>query len=154
GILNVITKDAEDVEGVEVGGGAGSGPGDRLMSRAYVMAGKSDLLHGKLKVFGHASVETYQGPAFDMPLLLFHDALPQPNSANVYGPLTTTNEAQSFIVNLDGKVTYDKLQLRVSYPVGQMFKPMGLSGDPVRDQPDPNDTTGAARKNRSDLFDR
>jgi outer membrane receptor protein involved in Fe transport len=28
GILNVITKDAEDVEGVEVGGGLGQGDGD------------------------------------------------------------------------------------------------------------------------------
>ena len=51
------------------------------------MAGKSDLLGGKLKVFGHASVETYQGAVFEMPLLLFHDPLPQPNSPNSYGPL-------------------------------------------------------------------
>src|SRR5262249_39968061 len=49
GIMNVITKDAEDVEGVEVGSAVGSGPGDRLMARAYVMAGKSDFAHGKLK---------------------------------------------------------------------------------------------------------
>ncbi|HEX7699344.1 MAG TPA: TonB-dependent receptor plug domain-containing protein, partial [Kofleriaceae bacterium] len=39
GILNVITKDAEDVDGVEVGGGLGDGRGDRNMARAYVMAG-------------------------------------------------------------------------------------------------------------------
>jgi hypothetical protein len=78
GILNVITKDAEDVEGVEVGGQLGDGRGDRLMGRAYVMAGKSDILDGKLKVFGHASVDTYQGPEHQLPLLLFHGALPQP----------------------------------------------------------------------------
>ena len=41
GILNVITKDAEDVDGVEVGGGLGDGQGDRNMARAYVMAGTS-----------------------------------------------------------------------------------------------------------------
>src|SRR5205823_668940 len=57
GILNIITKDAEDVEGVEVGGQLGDGNGDRRVARAYVMAGKSDLLSGKLKVFAHASVE-------------------------------------------------------------------------------------------------
>ena len=54
GILNVITKDAEDIEGVEVGGQVGDGRGDRLMGRAYVMAGKSDLLGGKLKAQSNA----------------------------------------------------------------------------------------------------
>jgi len=78
GILNVITKDAEDVDGVEVGGGFGDGRGDRLMARAYAMVGTSDLLGGKLKLFAHGSVESYQGPQFEMPLLLFHDPLPQP----------------------------------------------------------------------------
>ena len=44
GILNVITKDAEDVEGIETGATLGHGTGDRLMARAYVMAGDSELL--------------------------------------------------------------------------------------------------------------
>jgi outer membrane receptor protein involved in Fe transport len=126
GILNVITKDAEDVDGIEVGGGLGDGKGDRNMARAYVMAGH---VEGKLKLFGHASIETYQGAGFDMPILFFHDALPQPNSANTYGPLTETNQAQSLIIDLNAKITYDKLQLRVSYPTGKMYKPLGLSGN-------------------------
>ena len=44
GIINVITKDAEDVEGIEVGGTVGNGDGDRKTARAYVMAGEG-LLH-------------------------------------------------------------------------------------------------------------
>jgi outer membrane receptor protein involved in Fe transport len=131
GILNVITKDAEDVEGVEVGSSIGHGKGDRLMARAYVMAGKSDLLHGKLKLFGHGSVDTYKGAEFEMPLLLFHDPLPQPNSPNNYGPLTATDQMQSLIVNLSGKATLGKLKLRVQFPFGHMVKPMGLSGNPT-----------------------
>ena len=155
GILNVITKDAEDVDGMEVGASAGTGSGNRNYARAYVMAGKPDLMGGKLKLFGHASVETYQGADLEMPLLLFHDALPQPNSANTYGPLTSTNEAQSLIVNLDAKITYDKLQLRVSAPFGQMYKPFGFSGEPVQNVAgNPNDPEGTARYNRSDTFDR
>src|SRR6202012_363632 len=59
GILNVITKDAEDVGGVEVGVTGGDGPGDRLMARAYAMVGVPNVMGGKLKVFAHASVETY-----------------------------------------------------------------------------------------------
>jgi outer membrane receptor protein involved in Fe transport len=132
GILNVITKDAEDVEGVEMGAAIGNGKGDRLMSRAYVMAGKSDLADGKVKLFGHGSVETYQGAEMEMPLLLFHQPLPQPNSANTYGPLTGTEQKQSLIVNLNGKLTLGKLQLRASVPFGRMYKPFGLSGEPVR----------------------
>lgn len=132
GILNIITKDAEDIEGVEVGSGIGHGKGDRLMARAYVMAGKSDLLDGKLKLFGHGSVETYQGPELEMPLLLFHQPLPQPNSANTYGPLTSTNQPQGMFVNLSGKATIGKLRLRVHAPFGRLTRPLGLSGNPVR----------------------
>lgn len=166
GILNVITKDAEDVEGVEVGGAVGHGDGDRLMSRAYVMAGKSDVLDGNVKLFGHGSVETYQGPGLEMPLLLFHQPLPQPNSANTYGPLTEAQQKQSLIVNLNGKLTIGKLQLRVAAPFGRMYKPFGLSGQPVREdlpedgvcggdmQPACLDGRKTSRESRFDSFDR
>ncbi|MEO8698542.1 MAG: TonB-dependent receptor [Kofleriaceae bacterium] len=172
GILNVITKDAEDVEGVEVGGQLGDGRGDRLMARAYVMAGKSDLLDGKLKIFAHASVETYQGPESQFPVLLFHGALPQPNSANVYGPLTSTDQEQSMITSFFTKLTYGKLQLRVMLPFAQQYNPAGLSGNPSRvdlpDDPrcptptDPNETLDPTcsdplkrgRENREDVIDR
>jgi len=171
GILNVITKDAEDVEGVEVGSQLGDGRGDRLMARAYVMAGTSRLLGGKLAVFGHASVETYQGPELTFPQLLFHGALPQPNSANIYGPLTTTDQLQSMITTLFTKITYGKLQLRVSAPFAAEYNPAGLSGNPNRaelpddgrcpqvmpgDPIDPScaDPLHAARSNRQDVYDR
>ena len=154
GILNVITKDAEDVEGFETGATLGDGPGDRMMAHAYVMAGKSDLLGGKLKVFAHGSVETYQGAELQNPILYFHDPLPQPNSANTYGALASTDQAQSLFVTLDGKITYEKFQLRVYAPFGRTYKPMGFSGEPVRDMADPNDPMGVSRLNRSDTFDR
>jgi outer membrane receptor protein involved in Fe transport len=151
GILNVITKDAEDVDGVEMGAQVGDGPGDKNMARAYAMAGHVD---GKWKFFGHGSVETYQGAVFDAPILYFHDALPQPNSANTYGPLVTTDQAQSIYVDLSGKISYDKLQLRVSIPFGKMYKPLGLSGNPSVDQPNAADPMNVSQENRSDQFDR
>jgi outer membrane receptor protein involved in Fe transport len=167
GILNVITKDAEDVDGIEVGAQAGDGRGDRLMARAYAMVGAPNLLGGKFKLFAHASVETYQGPELTMPLLLFHNALPQPNSANIYGPLTRTDAPQSMIVTLDGKLSYGKLQLRVYAPFGQKYNPIGLSGEPVREalpedpscpagtvDPTCSDPRRVSRKNREDVFDR
>ncbi|MGN6104927.1 MAG: TonB-dependent receptor plug domain-containing protein [Kofleriaceae bacterium] len=168
GILNVITKDAEDVEGIEVGGSLGDGAGDRSMARAYAMAGKSDLAGGKLKAFIHGSVETYQGPELTLPTLLFHGALPQPNSANSYGPLTTTDQGQSLLVNLSGKLTFGKLQLRVAAPFGKQFVPAGLSGAPSREHlpedamcpegdlanPECHDPLRRSRSNRSDVRDR
>ncbi len=168
GIMNVITKEAEDVQGIEVGSSIGHGVGDRLMARAYAMAGDSKLLGGKLALFGHGSVETYQGAAFKMPLLLFHQPLPQPNSANTYGPLTETSEQRSLIVNLSGKITLGKLQLRAAFPFGHMVKPMGLSGNPVvKDLPedarcedngvvDPMclDNLRTSRRSEWDAFDR
>ncbi len=169
GILNVITKDAEDVEGVEMGGQLGDGRGDRLSTRAYVMAGKSGLLDGKLSLFAHASVESYQGPGQQFPLLLFHNALPQPNSANVYGPLTETDQERSLITSVFVKAKVGKLQLRLSVPFGAQYNPAGLSGNPSRatlpddgrcpadaDPLDPScaDPLRTSRKNRQDVFDR
>lgn len=167
GILNVITKDAEDVEGVEVGSQLGHGDGDRRAARAYLMAGKSDLLDGELKGFFHGSIDTYQGPAYEFPLLLFHGALPQPNSANVYGPLTSTEQAPSLIASFTGKLTYGKLQLRVHAPFGRRYNPAGFSGNPSREElpedarcprdlsdPSCHDPLRASRLNRQDAFDR
>jgi outer membrane receptor protein involved in Fe transport len=133
GILNIITKDAEDVDGVEVGGSIGDGKGDRRMARAYAMFGAPDLLGGKLKVFGHGSFETTQGAGIELPLLLFHQPLPQPNAPNVYGPLVTTEQPRSYYLNLDGKVTYGKFQFRIQFPFTAARSPAGLSGVPVRE---------------------
>src|SRR5262249_51807300 len=80
GVVNVVTKDAEDVDGVEVGAQLGDGPGDRNVARAYAMVGLPDLFKGKVKFFLHTSFETFQSPAFQMPMHLFSQPLPQPNS--------------------------------------------------------------------------
>jgi outer membrane receptor protein involved in Fe transport len=128
GIINVITKDADDVDGVEAGIAGGHGDGDRSMGRAYVMAGDPDLVGGKLKLFGYGSFETYRGPAFQMPQIIFSSPSPQPNAANLYGPLTTAEPYQSYLFNLHGKATYGNVQLRVHYPILERYATMGFSG--------------------------
>lgn len=132
GILNVITKDADDVDGVEVGGRVGGGIGDRSNGHAYVMYGDPAAFGGRGKVFAHAAIDSYRGPGLTMPLLVFHQPLPQPNSPNSYGPLVTTDQLRSLLVSLNGKVSLGKWTLRASYPLGQRHNPMGLSGTPVR----------------------
>ncbi len=154
GILNVITKDAEDVEGVETGASVGTGPGDRNYARAYVMAGKSDLAGGKVKAFVHGSVTTYQGAEMSNPLLLYQNPLPQPNSPNIYGPVVSSNQAQSMVFDLDGKLTMGKLVLRVQAPFGTQYNPLGFVGTPIIDGANPNDPMGHARKAGLTMLDR
>jgi outer membrane receptor protein involved in Fe transport len=154
GILNVITKDAEDVEGIETGASLGDGPGDRLYARAYAMGGASDLLGGRAKLFLHGSVTTYQGPALQNPMLLFVAPDPQPLAPEIYGPLVTTKQAQSTVINLDGKLTMGKLQLRVSAPFGTMYSGLALAGNPVLDESNTFDPNNHARKNGFTNFDR
>ena len=154
GILNVITKDAEDVEGVETGVAVGSGPGDKNYARAYVMAGKSDIAGGKVKAFVHASVTTYDGATFQAPLLMFQNPLPQPNANEQYGQIVDSKAPASMVVNLDGKLTMGKFTLRVSAPFGTEYNPLGFPGVPVVDAPNPFDPNNHARKNGFNIIDR
>ena len=57
GIVNLITKDAEDVNGLELSAGYGDGPGNKQDFKAYALFGKT-FLNGKLKIFQHISYET------------------------------------------------------------------------------------------------
>ncbi|MEZ4363527.1 MAG: TonB-dependent receptor [Kofleriaceae bacterium] len=132
GILNVITKDAEDVDGTEVGVTVGGGDGDRRMLHAYAMTGITDLLGGAVKVFAHGSFETYQGANHQFPMLILHQPLPQPESPNLYGPLLSSQPLQSYVFNFNGKLSLGKLQLRFSYPLGERHNPVGLSGNPIQ----------------------
>lgn len=128
GVVNIITKDAEDVDGVEVGGQVGDGNGDRSNARVYVMAGLPDLMKGKAKLFLHSAFESYIGPGFEMPLHMFSAPLPQPNSVTFYGPLTTADPARSYLFNFFAKFTVGKVQLRVQAPYAERHTPLGFPG--------------------------
>jgi outer membrane receptor protein involved in Fe transport len=132
GILNVITKDAGDVDGVEVGGWLGGGDGDRRAARAYFMYGRPALMQGKVKLFLHGSVETYQGPTLDKINVLFDSPTPQPIGPAIVGPVTPSDPGQSYLVNLDGKVTLGALQIRAQYPFGRRESTAGFEGSVVR----------------------
>jgi outer membrane receptor protein involved in Fe transport len=128
GVVNVITKDAEDVDGFEVGGQLGDGNGDRKNLRAYAMAGFPDLLGGKAKLLVHGAFETYKGPGFEMPLHMFSGPLPQPNATDIYGPLTRAQPPRSYLFNFFAKLTIGKLTLRVQAPYIERHTPLGFPG--------------------------
>ncbi|MEZ4401582.1 MAG: TonB-dependent receptor [Kofleriaceae bacterium] len=172
GVVNVITKDAEDVDGgAEMGGQLGGGNGDRSNGRVYAMLGLPELAGGKAKAFLHAAFETYKGSGFEMPSHMFSAPLPQPNSVDFYGPLTQADPPRSYLFNLFGKFTYGKLQLRVQAPFIERHTPLGFPGFVVREhlaedsrctQTEPfYDPTGmcldkgrVARDNQLNYFDR
>ena len=132
GILNVITKDADDVDGVEIGGTLGGGNGDNNMARAYFMYGDPDLMHGKAKLFLHGSFETYDGPGYEMPSHEFSSPLPQPNAPIFEGPMTKADPPRSYLLDIDGKLTLGKLEIRAQIPFQQRELPMGFPGNVVR----------------------
>ena len=77
GIVNLITKDAEDVNGLELAAGYGDGPGNKQDFRAYAMFGKT-FFNGKLKIFQHISYENFIGEVYNIPQFLVSTPAPQP----------------------------------------------------------------------------
>jgi outer membrane receptor protein involved in Fe transport len=145
GILNVITKDAEDVDGVEASVSVGHGNGDREVLRGYVMAGLPRLWSRNSKLFVHSSFETYVGPGFEMPQHMVSGSLPQPNGNIMYGPLTRANPPRSFLFNLSGKLTVGDANVYFSVPFAEQNAPLGWTGI-VTTKDIPEDTlTGADR---------
>jgi len=128
GIVNVITKDADDVDGVEAAVRVGDGNGDRALLRGYAMAGFPDLFDGKAKLFVHTSFETYRGAGFKMPWHVFSQALPQPNSQLIYGPLRQADPPRSFLFNLNGKFSMGDLNVYFSAPFVERHTPLGFPG--------------------------
>lgn len=117
GIANLITKDAEDVNGLEVSAGYGDGAGNKQDFKAYALFGKT-FLAGKLKLFQHISYETYIGPVYNVPQFIVSSPAPQPAGIAYFGPNTPVDPARSWIVNIDGKYTFGPVSLYYSIPFG------------------------------------
>ncbi len=129
GIVNMISKDAEDVDGVEADIRVGDGPGDRGVLRGYVMAGIPEVLHEDVSVMLHASFHSYDGPTFSMPQHLFSTPLPQPNSVMIYGPLTQSDAQRSTLIQLNGNARLGPIRVLFHMPfVAERNMPLGFPG--------------------------
>jgi outer membrane receptor protein involved in Fe transport len=170
GIANVITKDAEDVDGVEVGVTGGHGDGAREYLHGYVMAGKEGVIGRDSRLLVHGQFKSYDSGGVVMPQHIFSAPLPQPNSQVLFGPLTMADPARSFLFSAFAKLTVGKAQLRVFVPYYERNLGVGFPGIVVQeDLPedarcgdampiDPadrcTDPLRAARANHIDIFDR
>ena len=152
GIVNVITKDPADVNGLEISVGGGHGPGDEMVIRPYVMYGKS-FLRGQFQVLVHWSVEWFKGPRYRMPEPTLYSPPPRPNGPLSYRHVDglETLVPVSMFSQLDGKILYAKprsarqLSLVWQFTFSKvpglwsgLHKPMSFIGLPIRsDSPNP-----------------
>jgi outer membrane receptor protein involved in Fe transport len=134
GVINVITKDAEDVDGIEAGVSVADGNGDRQSLRGYVMAGIPELFSDNSKLFVHAAFETFKGPGLEMAAHMFSAPLPQPNSITYYGPLTRADPPRSLAFNADGKLTVGALSVYFQVPFAKRHTALGFAGFVSREE--------------------
>jgi outer membrane receptor protein involved in Fe transport len=118
GIVNVIGKDAEDVNGLEVNAGYGDGPGYRQWFKGYALFGKT-FFSGKLKIFQHASYENWIGPTWNIPQFQASTSAPQPTGTAFFGPTTEPYPARSWMVTIDGKISLGPVSLSYQIPFAQ-----------------------------------
>ena len=117
GIVNMITKDAEDVNGVEVSAGYGDGRGNKQDFRTYALFGKT-FLAGKLKIFQHISYESDIGEVYTAPQFITSAPSPQPGGNAFYGQTQTIDPGRSWLVTIDGKYSYGPVSLYYMVPFG------------------------------------
>ncbi len=130
GIVNVIMKDAEDVNGVEVSAGYGDGPGNRQDARAYAMFGKT-FLGGKLKIFQHLSFEDFVGTTYAIPRYLASSPSPQPGGPAFYGATAGDYPDRSWLLTVDGKYSVGPVSLYYNVPFGTVHPQLGFSNSIV-----------------------
>ncbi|MGZ3437961.1 MAG: TonB-dependent receptor plug domain-containing protein [Polyangia bacterium] len=117
GIVNLISKDAEDVNGLEVSAGYGDGPGNKQDARAYALFGKT-LLDGRLKIFQHVSFESYIGEVFENRPENLLSSADEPAGPSFIGPARQLEPPRSWFVHLDGKFTFGPVSLYYAAPFG------------------------------------
>ena len=122
GIMNIINKDAEDVDGVEVSASYGDFEGNRSTFKAYGMLGKA-LAGGKLKIFQHISYENFIGEEYTMQQNVLSSPAPQPNGPIFYGPTLASEIPRSTIVNIDGKLSAGPISVIYSFPIVELHLP-------------------------------
>ena len=124
GVVNLVSKDAEDVDGVEAAVGFGSGRGDLTALRGYVLLGVPKIGSDAIQLFAHASFDSFEGAQYRKPYLLLDSPQPQPRSQAFYGPMVDSNPPRSFMFNFDGTLTAGPLKLSRSYPIAAEQHPL------------------------------
>ncbi len=128
GIVNTISREAEDIDGVEGGLGYGDGDGSPQDGRAWALFGKVfDFSHDrKLRVVQHLSYENYLPSRQSGLLTLYRSPSPLPPGPNVFGGPASSDTMRSYILNIDGRFSYGPVTLSYSYPIAEMNNSVGF----------------------------
>jgi outer membrane receptor protein involved in Fe transport len=131
GIANLITKDAEDVNGLELSAGYGDGPGNKQDIKAYAMFGKT-FFNGKLKIFQHISYENFIGTTFNIPQFLVSSPAPQPGGIAYFATNAPRDPDRSWLVIVDGKYSWGPLSLYYMLPFADLHPNMVFANAVVK----------------------
>jgi outer membrane receptor protein involved in Fe transport len=100
GVVNIVTRTADDLDGVEASFGWGTGPGRPSDYRAYVMGGQK-LWKDRIKLLLHASYETFYAPELDFPFNAsvgrYSSPYP-PGPVLMSGPMTTQTPRDHWVI--------------------------------------------------------
>jgi outer membrane receptor protein involved in Fe transport len=131
GVINMVSKTADDFQGVEARAGWGTGPGNPDAVNAYVMAGEK-LFGNRLKIFAHASYQTFRAPELDFPFYpMVRANAPQPQAPALLGPAATSYAARSHVVVANGNAQFGPVSLHWHVPWAQQNRPASFGGTAV-----------------------
>ncbi len=120
GVVNIITKDADDLDGAEVIVGAGGGPGEQLAGKTSVSYGGKFLDGGKLRLFSNLNLFTSLGPELTVDSQKVVGILPAPadDGTQLYiaETGTTSDPTREYYFNFIGQLGYGDLTLEWMIP--------------------------------------
>ncbi|MBK8481245.1 MAG: TonB-dependent receptor [Proteobacteria bacterium] len=126
GVVNLVTKTADDLDGLETHVSYGGGPsGRRHETRLYVMGG-TKLFAGKLKLFGHAAYRGWTEGGFGMPLRIVLGNLAA--GPTIMEPNFTGASGYARQLDLTGNAQYGDLSLHWSVPFNRVAFPASPVG--------------------------
>lgn len=134
GIINLISKDADDINGVEAGIGYGDGSGSPQNFRAWALFGKTfKFKRGpSLGIVQHVSYENYLSPEYTALSTISRSAAPSPPGPQIYSDLGQTNPARAYILDISGKLTYGPVTLSYAIPIGEMNNSLSFGNNLAR----------------------
>jgi hypothetical protein len=129
GLINIVTKTGDDLQGIEASAGYGDGPGRPGRFRAYLMGGQK-LYNDRIKVFAHISYETWHHPELRWPVSsILRSTAPNPQGPMVFAGSTVNDSPRSHAVVFDGNVQMGPLQLYWHVPWQWFFMQASLGGN-------------------------
>jgi outer membrane receptor protein involved in Fe transport len=119
GVMNIVSRTADDLEGVEASAGWGSGPAQPNSFKAYAMGGFK-MWGDRLKALIHVSYQTYQAPEYWYP---FNGSVARYTAPYPQGPIQmtgpmTSQSPQGHMLILSGNAQLGPISAHWHVPMG------------------------------------